>query len=206
MNSSSASPEDWLYGPRPEHFDDRTGSKPQLLLDCGAFANPPPSDCTRARGGLPWWMISVSIKCSVSPGKNDGSVLSRARITRTGMIFNWVPDRILFIFIAEPEHNAVTALTLGNGDRVFRLNHKRTFTAPELNTPVDHTPTVPEVIPASPATRRLRATPISTSPTAATARTTRHGGSRQTSPSRPSCCPVQEPYKLTWRPWRVGSQ
>jgi hypothetical protein len=64
-------------------------------------------------------MISVSIKCSVSPGKNDGSVLSRARITRTGMIFNWVPDRILFI--AEPEHNAVTALTLGNGDRVFRL-------------------------------------------------------------------------------------
>jgi len=74
MSSSSASPEDRLYGPRPEHFDDRTGSKPQLLLDCGAFANPPPSDCTRARGGLPWRMISVSIKCSVSPGKNDGSV------------------------------------------------------------------------------------------------------------------------------------
>ncbi|MFY9699787.1 MAG: hypothetical protein WAK34_15970, partial [Rhodoplanes sp.] len=69
--------------------------------------------------------------------------MSRARITRTGMIFNWVPDRILFI--TEPEHNAVTALTLGNGDKVFRLNHKRTFTALELNTPVDLTPAVPEV-------------------------------------------------------------
>jgi mono/diheme cytochrome c family protein len=68
---------------------------------------------------------------------------SRARITRTGMIFNWVPDRILFI--TEPERNAVTALSLGNDDKVFRLKNKRTFTAPELSTPVDLTPVVPEV-------------------------------------------------------------
>ena len=67
----------------------------------------------------------------------------RARVTRTGMIFNWVPDRILFI--AEPERNAVTALTLGNDDKVFRLQNKRTFTAQELSTPVDLTPVVPEV-------------------------------------------------------------
>ena len=68
---------------------------------------------------------------------------SRARITRTGMIFNWVPDRVLFI--TEPERNAVTALTLGNDDKVFRLKNKRTFTAPELSTPVDLTPAVPEI-------------------------------------------------------------
>jgi mono/diheme cytochrome c family protein len=68
---------------------------------------------------------------------------SRARITRTGMIFNWVPDRILFI--TEPERNAVTALSLGNDDKVFRFKSKRTFTAPELSTPVDLTPVVPEV-------------------------------------------------------------
>ena len=68
---------------------------------------------------------------------------SRARVTRTGMIFNWVPDRTLFI--TEPERNAVTALTLGTDDKVFRLQNKRTFTAPELNIPVDLTPTVPEV-------------------------------------------------------------
>src|SRR5262245_15928546 len=68
---------------------------------------------------------------------------ARARITRTGMIFNWVPDRVLFI--TEPERNAVTAVTLGNDDKVFRLRNKRTFTAPELNTPIDLTPVVPEV-------------------------------------------------------------
>jgi mono/diheme cytochrome c family protein len=67
----------------------------------------------------------------------------RARITRTGMIFNWVPDRTLFI--TEPERNAITALTLGNDDKVFRLKNKRTFTAPELSTPVDLTPVVPEI-------------------------------------------------------------
>src|SRR5262245_19595296 len=67
----------------------------------------------------------------------------RARITRTGMIFNWVPDRTLFI--TEPERNSITALTLGNDDKVFRLTSKRTFTAPELSTPVDLTPVVPEV-------------------------------------------------------------
>ena len=66
----------------------------------------------------------------------------RARITRTGMIFNWVPDRTLFI--TEPERNAITALTLGNDDKVFRLKNRRTFTAPELSTPVDLTPVVPE--------------------------------------------------------------
>jgi hypothetical protein len=59
------------------------------------------------------------------------------------MIFNWVPDRTLFI--TEPERNAITALTLGNDDKVFRLKNKRTFTAPELSTPVDLTPVVPEI-------------------------------------------------------------
>src|SRR5215470_14975997 len=67
----------------------------------------------------------------------------RARITRTGMIFNWVPDRVLFV--TEPGRNAVTALTLGNDEQVFRIANKRTFTAPELNVPIDLTPAVPEV-------------------------------------------------------------
>src|SRR5262245_41159844 len=66
----------------------------------------------------------------------------RAGITRTGMIFNWVPDRVLFI--TEPERNAIAALTLENDDK-FRLKNKRTFTAPELSTPIDLTPVVPEI-------------------------------------------------------------
>jgi mono/diheme cytochrome c family protein len=72
-----------------------------------------------------------------------GADVERAKITRTGMIFNWVPDRILYV--TEPEHNAITALTLGNDDKVFRVDSKRTFTAPELNVPIDLTPVVAEV-------------------------------------------------------------
>jgi hypothetical protein len=67
----------------------------------------------------------------------------KERITRAGMIFNWVPDRILYV--TEPGYNAITALTLGRDDKVFRLKSKRTFSAPELNVPIDLSPVIPEV-------------------------------------------------------------
>jgi hypothetical protein len=59
------------------------------------------------------------------------------------MLFNWVPDRILYV--TEPGHNAITALTIQSDDKVFRLKSKRTFSAPELNVPVDLAPVVPEI-------------------------------------------------------------
>lgn len=64
-------------------------------------------------------------------------------IMRTGMVFNWVPDRVLYV--AEPGHNAITALTLDTDDKVFRLRATRTFSAPAFNMPVDLAPAVPEV-------------------------------------------------------------
>ena len=68
----------------------------------------------------------------------------RAPITRTGMIFNWVPDRTLFI--AEPERNAITALTLGNDDKVFRLEEQaQRSRRRSSSTPVDFTPVVPGI-------------------------------------------------------------
>jgi mono/diheme cytochrome c family protein len=79
---------------------------------------------------------------TVSPIAIDTET-ERARISRTGMIFNWVPDRILYI--AEPERNTITAVTLDDDEQVFRVRSKRTFTAPELDTPVDLTPAVAEV-------------------------------------------------------------
>jgi hypothetical protein len=39
-----------------------------------------------------------------------------SRVTRAGMIFNWVPDRILYI--TDPVSNVVTALTLTTDDKV----------------------------------------------------------------------------------------
>jgi hypothetical protein len=67
----------------------------------------------------------------------------RARVTRAGMIFNWVPDRILYI--TDPQRNAVVALTLTSDDKVFRPKDNRTFTPSELNVPVDLAPVIPEV-------------------------------------------------------------
>ena len=59
------------------------------------------------------------------------------------MIFNWVPDRILYI--TDPVRNVVTALTLTTDDKVFRLKDARHFAPKELDAPVDLAPVVPEV-------------------------------------------------------------
>src|SRR5262245_39385052 len=66
-----------------------------------------------------------------------------APVTRAGMVFNWVPDRILYI--TDPVRNVVTALTLTTDDKVFRLKDTRHFAPRELDGPVDLAPAVPEV-------------------------------------------------------------
>jgi CxxC motif-containing protein (DUF1111 family) len=70
-----------------------------------------------------------------------------ARLTRAGMIFNWVPDRTLYV--TDATRNVVTALSLITDDKVFRVKERRSFAPPELDAPVDLAPVVPEV--ASPA-------------------------------------------------------
>jgi hypothetical protein len=78
---------------------------------------------------------------TVSPiplGPTEGS-----RVTRAGIIFNWVPDRILYI--TDPTRNVVTAVTLTTDDKVFRVKETRHFAPPELDAPVDLAPVVPEV-------------------------------------------------------------
>ncbi|MEA2917391.1 MAG: hypothetical protein QOJ15_9472, partial [Bradyrhizobium sp.] len=64
-------------------------------------------------------------------------------LTRAGMIFNWVPERILYI--TDPQRNAVVALTLTSDEKIFRVRDNRTFTPPELNVPVDLAPVVSEI-------------------------------------------------------------
>jgi hypothetical protein len=66
-----------------------------------------------------------------------------AMLTRAGMIFNWVPDRILYI--TDAGRNAIVALTLTSDEKVFRIRDNRTFTPPELNVPVDLAPVVSEI-------------------------------------------------------------
>jgi hypothetical protein len=63
---------------------------------------------------------------------------------RAGMVFNWVPDAI--IYVADPARNALVALTLTEDRQVFRVEGIRRITAPELSGPVDLAPAVPEVV------------------------------------------------------------
>lgn len=72
----------------------------------------------------------------------DGDSTEQMAI-RAGMVFNWVPDRI--IYVADPLGNAVVALTLADDGRVFRLSSQRRIQAPEFNVPIDLAPAVPEV-------------------------------------------------------------
>jgi hypothetical protein len=65
-----------------------------------------------------------------------------AAVTRAGMLFNWVPDRI--IYVSDPVHNAILAMTLTDDGKVFSVARKRLIEAPELNVPVDMAPVVPE--------------------------------------------------------------
>jgi hypothetical protein len=64
-------------------------------------------------------------------------------MTRAGMIFNWVPERILYV--TDAKRNAVVALTLTSDEKIFRVRDNRTFTPPELNVPVDLAPVIPEI-------------------------------------------------------------
>jgi mono/diheme cytochrome c family protein len=62
----------------------------------------------------------------------------------TGIVFNWVPDPILYI--ADPRRNAVVVLTLIEDDGAFRVAGVKRLNAPELNIPVDLAPAVLESI------------------------------------------------------------
>lgn len=76
---------------------------------------------------------------AVPPPATSGTTM----LTRAGMIFNWVPDRILYI--TDAGRNAIVALTLTSDEKVFRIRDNRTFTPPELNVPVDLAPAILEI-------------------------------------------------------------
>ncbi len=61
---------------------------------------------------------------------------------RAGMAFRWVPDRVLYV--TDPTHNALMALTIADDGRVFRVAQTRVMAIPGLDLPVDVAPAVPE--------------------------------------------------------------
>lgn len=61
----------------------------------------------------------------------------------TGVVFNWTPDRILYI--ADPAANSLVAMTLSDDGTIFNAASTRRIEAPELAGPVDIAAATPEV-------------------------------------------------------------
>jgi len=71
------------------------------------------------------------------------TALPSAGAWRTGMLFNWVPNEILYV--ADPQDNALVALTIVDDGTVFHVDQTRRIAVPELQMPVDLAPAVPEI-------------------------------------------------------------
>src|SRR5262249_22329995 len=68
-------------------------------------------------------------------------------VTRVGMVFNWVPTRILYV--TDPLANRILALDINNEDTnpaiVFKATNARYLMSRGLNEPIDIAPATPEV-------------------------------------------------------------
>ena len=72
-----------------------------------------------------------------APADGDGPA-------RVGLLFNWVPDPLLFV--SEPGGDAVVRIALGDDGQLFQAGDTDRFRSPEIDEPVDLAPAVPEVV------------------------------------------------------------
>jgi hypothetical protein len=91
-----------------------------------------------ARAGVDGLAPAGTIQALGTVAPNDD-----APVTRAGVLFNWVPTKILYV--ADPGRSAIVALTLGDDGTIFTVVSSRTITSPALNTPVDLAPAIMEV-------------------------------------------------------------
>jgi hypothetical protein len=91
-------------------------------------------------------VVQVHVELGVDGLAPAGTVSepdSGGRATRSGMVFNWVPNRILYV--ADPACNAIVALSLVADIKTFRVEGTRSLTSATLDLPVDIAPAVVEV-------------------------------------------------------------
>jgi uncharacterized integral membrane protein (TIGR00698 family) len=63
--------------------------------------------------------------------------------TRAGMVFNWVPDR--FLYVSDPVNNAIVKLHLGDNFQIFQAIDIRRLQSRYFSEPIDLAPAVPEI-------------------------------------------------------------
>ena len=95
-----------------------------------------------ADGALAQVHVEDGVDGLAPPGTIAPSVAGSSPV-RVGMVFNWVPDR--FLYVADPANDAVLQLHLDDDFRVFEVAETRRLQGPYLSDPVDLAPAVPEV-------------------------------------------------------------
>jgi hypothetical protein len=60
-----------------------------------------------------------------------------------GILFNWVPDR--FLYVSDPVDDAIVKLHLDDDFQIFHVVDARRLSSPYLSEPIDLAPAVPEV-------------------------------------------------------------
>ncbi len=66
-----------------------------------------------------------------------------APLVRAGMLFNWVPNRMLYV--TDAPRNAIVVVPIGDDTHVFTAGSPRLIKAPAFHRPLDLAPAVPEV-------------------------------------------------------------
>lgn len=95
-------------------------------------------------------LVQVHVEAGVDGLALAGTVfdpLCGDRASRAGMVFNWVPDRILYV--TDVVANSIAVLPLAVDGSIFRVENLRRLKPTVLDRPVDIAPAVPEI--ASPA-------------------------------------------------------
>ena len=78
----------------------------------------------------------------LAPPRTIRALTLTARISRAGMVLNWVPNMILFV--ADPAANSIVALSLRANGKLFYVENIQRLTGAWFNLPVDLAPAVPE--------------------------------------------------------------
>jgi hypothetical protein len=91
-------------------------------------------------------VIQIQVEQGVdglAPAGTIGTLYNGEPVTRAGMVFNWVPNPVLYV--ADPVANSIVALSLRTDGKVFHLESSRRLSSSELSFPVDIAPAVAEV-------------------------------------------------------------
>jgi uncharacterized integral membrane protein (TIGR00698 family) len=125
----------------------RTGTIANALLGASPDASGRAVFATvTADGGLSQVHVEDGVDGLAPPGTIAPLALAHGRPdppARVGMLFNWVPDRVLYV--SDPVDDTIVKLHLADDFRTFRVVDTRRLQSPYLSDPIDLAPAVPEV-------------------------------------------------------------